>query len=172
MLCLRERNASFLIFLGFLYLDRDLIELHAPAGFFHFLVDLFLIWIKAGSKLAHLLLDEDCIINEAAAPEDNGALQIRRPFALLEPLISVYRKADLVALFQCVDLMSGLCTVKINFVVFDIIKIVDRNRVRIPVIAVHGKDSALFVEQQRFGCFLGERFFASSNWPEHKKVLL
>ena len=117
------------------------------SGFYIFCdlgVDSFFCGIIFHCKGAHLFLGHFGIGDKATSAENNNAPYIRRPFALGEMLSAVDGEADLVALFQRIDLVTRSCAVKINFSVFLIVKIVERDRERVAVIAVHGKNAALF----------------------------
>ena len=106
--------------------------------------DSFFCGIIFHRKSAHFFLGKFGVIDKLASAEDNNAPHIRCPFALSEMLSAVDSEADLVALFQRIDLVTRLRAVKIYFAVFLIVKIVERDRERVAVIAVHGKNAALF----------------------------
>ena len=66
--------------------------------------------------------------------------------------------------------MTGISAVKIDSLCLFILKIVDRNRIRIPVIAIHRQYTAARGVQQPYGSFGGKLVFLGSHGSEHDLV--
>ena len=147
--------------------DRDLVELYVLDGFCDFFFHLFPAGIILQAQFPHAGLGGGCILDQPAAAKDHCALHIGGPIARLKVLIAVNGKADLIVLFQCIHFMSGLCTVKIDLILFLIVEIVDRNGKWIAVIAVDGQHAPPGLLQQMFCGFLRDLPVSSSHGSEH-----
>lgn len=104
----------------------------------------------------HALL---AVLRQAAASEHDGALHIRRPGFVPDRLVAVHGEADLVALADGVDLVSGAGAVEIDPVGLLVIEEVDRDGVGVAVVAVHGENAPSLRVQELLCRFRADLFF-------------
>lgn len=108
-------------------------------------------------ELADCIFDKcRVIVHEATAAKNHGALNIGCPVVILIPIVAIDGKADFVVSFECVDLVSCLGTMKINFVVLGVKEVIDGNGIGIAIVAVDGKNAALAIGEQLSRLFIGD----------------
>ena len=76
------------------------------------------------------------------SPEHNRTLHKRCPGFLPDRLISLNRKTYLITYPQSIDLMPRARAMKIDFPVLPVIKIIERDRIRIPIIPIHRQNTS------------------------------
>ena len=81
-------------------------------------------------------------LKQAASAEDDRALHIRRPCFLPDRFIPINREAHLIRSPQRIDLVSCARAMEIDLLLISVVKIVDRDRIRITVIPVYRENAA------------------------------
>ena len=91
------------------------------------------------------------VLDEMAAAEDDRAAQKRGPCLVrLDALAAHDGKADLVAIFERIDLVPDLRAVEDDLLLFLVIEIVDRHRVGVAAVAVDRQHAAARLVQELF----------------------
>ncbi len=138
-------------------LNRNFIQLDAPYALFDLLFGLLGGRVVFEGELADCIFDKcRVIVHEATAAKNHGALNIGCPVVILIPIVAIDGKADFVVSFECVDLVSCLGTMKINFVVLGVKEVIDGNGIGIAIVAVDGKNAALAIGEQLSRLFIGD----------------
>ena len=140
-------------------LYRYFIKLHRRNAFYKLFFSLFCVRIIFKRKPPYLLLGFLCIVYQKATPKYNRALNIRRPIALPELLVSVNGEANFITFLQRIYFMPGFCSMEIDCIAFTVIDIIYRNRKRIAVISVYRKNSAALAQQKLLCSFIGDCIF-------------
>ena len=167
---LRARFPRLLFFLNLLaakVLNRNFIQLDAPYALFDLLFGLLGGRVVFEGELADCIFDKcRVIVHEATAAKNHGALNIGCPVVILIPIVAIDGKADSVVSFECVDLVSCLGTMKINFVVLGVKEVIDGNGIGIAIVAVDGKNAALAIGEQLSRLFIGDGALCSAKRPK------
>lgn len=105
------------------------------------------------------------------SPEHNRTLHKRCPGFLPDRLISINRKTYLITYPQCIDLMPRVRTMKIDFPVLPVIKIIERDRIRYP--SPHSpQDTSPAVLQKFLRRAILDLISLFSNLSKHNSTLL
>lgn len=144
-------------------LNRNLVELDALNVLGDFLFDFLGRRVVLKGELADFILDKrGGVIRQATAAKDHGAHNVGSPVTVLVPLVAVNGKADLVIALECVDLVASLGAMEINLVVLGVKEVVDGNGVRVAIVAVDGKDTALAGSEQFARLLVSDGAFLST----------
>lgn len=163
------RSLLLLDLLAAKVLDRNLIQLDALDALGYLLFDLFGRRIVLEGKLSDFVFDKRrVIVYEAATAKNHGALNIGRPVVVFVPIVAIDGKADFVAAFECIDLMSGFSAVEVNLVMFGVKVVVDGNGVRIAIVSVDGENAAFAIDEQFTRLLIGDGAFLTAKRPKHR----
>ena len=105
-------------------------------------------------------------------PEHNRTLHKRCPGFLPDRLISINRKTYLITCPQSIDLMPRARAMKIDFPILPVIKIIERDRIRIPIIPIHRKNTSPAVLQKFLRRAILDLISLFSNLSKHNSTLL
>ena len=99
-----------------------------------FLFKVFLVVCKLLNQLCADFSGKLRVSYQADFSKDNYTVDVQRPFAFFAVARIVNAEACLIVIFDGINFVSFLCTVKINLVVFFAVKMRKRKSVRVSVI--------------------------------------
>ena len=100
-----------------------------------FFFKVFLVACKLLNQLCADFSGKLRVSNKVDFSKDNYTVDVQRPFAFLAVARIVNAEACLIVIFDGINFVSFLCTVKINLVVFFAVKMRKGKSVRVSVIA-------------------------------------
>ena len=115
-------------------LNFKLKALNPGKGVCQFLFKIFLVVCKLLNQLCADFSGKFRVSNKANFSKHNYTVDVQRPFAFLAVARIVNAEACLIVIFDGINFVSFLCTVKINLVVFFAVKMRKRKSVRVSVI--------------------------------------
>ena len=115
-------------------LNLKLKALNPGEGVCQFLFKIFLVVCKLLNQLCADFSGKLRVSNKADFSKDDYTVDVQSPFAFLAVARIVNAEACLIVIFDGINFVSFLCTVKINLVVFFAVKMRKRKSVRVSVI--------------------------------------
>ena len=107
------------------------------------------------------------ILDDPDPSENYDTLDIQRPFALVSVTAVINAEGSFVASPESIDLVPRLAAVKVDMTVFLAVIVIDRNAVRVSVIADLGKHASRLVFQYFFAFLKRDRLLFSYYLSEH-----
>jgi len=109
------------------------------------------------------------ILYDAYPAEDDHAVYIQRPFALLPEAFIHHTVTDFVTGSDCIGLMAGLRAMEIELMVFFRVPVIQRNSIRISAVTDHGEDASFLLLQDPYTGLFADLLLETPHFPESQQ---